>query len=670
MIKAKSKKILIYPCYCIFFPMILCVGVKAAEVIHAAVTSAVQGVDVVIIAGTSGSIMAVHGKLFFRQIGEKDYIGQPMFKSGGDFRGRIPSEHVKNMGVEYYIILYLADGKVITSPEQNPIFMPHVVIIAPAKQEWFEVLYPEQDSVIENMRPQISVAFEPGAIINPGSINIKLDGKDVTSDCEITQDFLLYMPSEELRPGIRVITLTNTDDPEMIGSWQFTIAGAATFWQQLSGSTSVAYQWTHVDSDSPFIIYSPGSSFGLSMQIAGQFAGKSFDAWMDRSAFYQSRANDFGMGVYGSKIRISVGDIFPSISKLTLDGIPARGIEAYINPSNKVTIQLIGAEARFFTDSEDDFMASLLNSNFGGFQAAIKPFGEVWEISALYIHARNYTDLESDTLFSMEKRNDLYSLRTELDLPAEFALYGEWVSSSHLTRYCEDFASEFYRDVGISMGVSKHIKSIALELFYLNVGDEFFSEVNPFVESGRNGFGFSLRYSHRIGLSALGEYGRYERESNINTEARVNVSLSVSKLPSVFVAYYQQRVPYGKYDIRGASLGVSYKLWRMRFSANGSYSTTNLWTDNLDRDSVSSSVGVEYEITNATNFGIDYSRFGSYRSSDISRRQRKMSTEIRRRIGRSHSLIMDLSEIKFVDKNNCENDYLERLFLLKYSYSF
>ena len=661
----------------------LAIDTEAAGVSHIPVTSATQGVDVIITARSPGQDVVANGRLFFRQINEREYVSQPMLRSGDDFEGRILSKHVAGIGIEYYIVLYLSGGTTITSPEQDPMFLPHVIVIVPAEQEWFEVLYPEMNSVIEDRMPQISAAFSSHIAIVQDNVQIKLDGSDITRHCEITQDFFLYVPSKELNPGTHIVTVVDLGSPEMAGSWQFSIAGTPALWRQLSGGASVTWQWAHANSDSPFLIHSQGSNLGLAVQIAGQALGRSFDAWLNKSTLYTSETTDFGLGFYGNRVRITAGDLFPSISKLTLDGMPARGGEADIKPLDRVAVYFIGAEGRLFTDTEDEFTAGLLNSRFGGFRVAAWPVKKKWQISSLYIHASNRVKSGPNMPFSMEKKNDILSLKTELYLPAEFSFYGEWVRSDHLTRYGEEFASELYKDKGISVGLGKRIRSLALELFYLDIGDEFFSEVNPFVENGRNGFGFSGRYSHSVGISMRGEYGRYRRESNLgspsarekketeyDTELRTNVNLSFSKLPSIFAVYYQQRVPYAKYDVRGVSMGVSYRFWRLSFFANGSRSATNLWTDGIKRRSISASATMEYQVVEDTNLRMDYSEFGSYRSGNMLRRQRRISVGARRRIRRNHLLSVDLKAVKFTDKEDTENDYSEKVLIFKYGYSF
>jgi hypothetical protein len=260
-------------------------------------------------------------------------------------------------------------------------------------------------------------------------------------------------------------------------------------------------------------------------------------------------------------------------------------------------------------------------------------------------------------------------LRTDLHLPAGFALNGELAGSDHLTRYGEEFASDSQKDTGFSLSLKKLVKSLILEMFYLNIGDEFTSEVNPFLESGRNGFGFSGRYFHRKGLSVGGEYGRYYRDSETSNEARLNANLSLSKLPSVFASYYQQRVAYAKYDIKGISLGSSYRFWNLGLSVSGSYSDTDLWTDLTDRRSISALGSVEYKITANTELRLGFTRSASCQSEDASRLQEQASIGFRQRVGKHHLFSIDLKSASLTDEENAENDYAEKIMAFRYGYS-
>ena len=665
---------IISPFLCIWIVCLtICVVAKteAASVTHIPAISAFQGIEALITAGLLGQETSVRASLFFRQIGVEEYISLPMVAAhGSEYEGKIPARYVLGAGIEYYIVFYLTNGTTATSPEQDPMFLPHVIVILPAGDGWYEVLYPETGSIIENRRPQISAAFGADAKINPDNVKISLDGRDVTEFCEITPDFFLYAPSEELSHGDHMVTVENLRDPERLSSWQFNIFGTPSLCEGMSGVASVSWQWADADSDSHFPLYSPGSNIAFASQVAGQIFGRNFDAWINRNTFYGSKSTDFGFGLYDSKIRISAGDLFPSISRMTLDGMPVRGGEAEIKPFDRLGLLFVKGEIRLFPETEDEFAAGLLNSKFEGFQLSVWPLRAKWKISAFYVHARNYAASEPDIPFSIEKENNILSLRTALRLPAGFTFNGELAGSDHLARYGEEFASESEKGKGVSVAMSKSVKSLMLEVFYLNIDEEFISEVNPFLESGKNGFGFSGRYSHRKGLSVRGEYGRYYRDSETNNEGRLSLNLSQAKLPSIFASYYQQRVAYAKYEIKGISLGISYEFWRLGLSASGSYSDTDLWTNPMDRQSIFTSGSLKYEITASTELRLDFSHSTSYQSGDTSRVQRQTSFGVRQRIGKDHLFNIDLRLVRLTDKENAENDYWEKALVSRYGYSF
>lgn len=664
----QTKKLLLYLLYNVcFFIAYTCVDAKSAIVLHTPVISAVENIDVVItVSGSLTQDVIVRGTIFFRRIGEQEYLSQPMSGSGKVFEGKIPSRYVTGTALEYYIVLSIVDGTTITLPENNASSLPYVIVIVPAEKGWFEILYPETDSVIEDKRPQISAAFNTDTVNSKKDIQVRLDGRDVTDECEITQDFFSYAPSDDLSAGKHIVTIMNLSKPGMAGSWQFTISGKTALWQNLSGSASATCQVADSDSKSLFLPYNKGSNFGLIAQLGGQIFGKQFDGWINKNTLYGSRTTDFGFGFYGDKVTINAGDIFPSMSELVLDTLPARGADVTIKPFERLNIQILGAESRLFT-GDDEFTANLVNSKFGGFRLAVSPIKK-WEINASYVYAVNHTGSGPDIPFSMDKENNVMSFGTQINLPAQFALRAEWARSDHQTDYGE-FGSESNLGQAVSASVSKQIGTLSLETFYIGVDDNFISEVSPFLEIGRKGLGFSVRYPHRL-LSLQGEYTRYYRKDSVDTEMRANANLSLPKFPSFFLGYYQQRVPYAKYDVRGASLGSLYKFWKLDFSASGSWSNSNIWIDNTERSSFFSSVRVGYKLTSSTNTGAEYIHFRSYKSGNMSSLQRQASVEIQRYIKKSHLIGLALKSIRFTDKEKAENSYSENVMIFKYQYSF
>jgi hypothetical protein len=667
---SNTKQIKTLPLY-LFFVTILFftytgIDAKASNVVHTPVISAVENIDVVITASSSSAQDAViRGTVYFRQINEQNYLSQPISRSGKVFEGKIPAKYVTGIALEYYVALYLVDGTIITSPENNAQSFPHIIVIVPAEKDWFEILYPEKDSIIENKKPQISASFNTDTVNSKEDIQIRLDDRDVTQKCEITQDFFSYIPSDDLTVGKHVITVTNINKLGMAGSWQFTISGKPDLLQNFTGSASATWQLADSDSKSPFLLYRKGSNVGLLAQLGGQILGQEFDGWLNRNTLYGSRTTDFGFGFYSDKVTINAGDIFPSMSELVLDSFPARGAEVFIKPFERLNLQIVGAESRLFTGS-DKFIADLVNSKFGAFRFAVYPIKEKWEINASYVYAKNHTDSTSDTPFSMDKKNNVMSVGTQFKLPAQISLHAEWARSRHITDYGEEFGSDSHLDQALSAGMSKQIGKLSFETSYVNIGNEFLSEANPFLESGRKGMEFLFKYPYKY-LSLQAEYDRYYRKGNIDTEIKANINLSLSNF-LLFTNYYQQRVPYAKYNLRGASLGSSYKFWNLNLSSNSSWSISNFWINNIDRNSIFSSVRIEYDMTSDMELVAEYTHFMNYKSKNVSSIQRQASLEAQKYITKKHLLSIAFKVIKLKEKENTKNGYFEKVLLIKYQY--
>ncbi|HGJ65180.1 TPA: porin [bacterium] len=650
--------------------MAMSINAKSDVVLHTPIVFAVDGIELIINASTSSNInTVVRGIVFFRRINESEYISQPMIRSGDSYEATLPARYVTGKAIEYYITLYISDGSVITSPAQNPASMPYAIIIMPATQGWFEVLYPEANSVIKEKKPEITASFvEP--IYSKNDIQIRLDGKNITQDCEITEYFFSYTPKKDLSSGGHSITLINLSKFNMAGSWQFFIEGKEKDFQDFYGIMSLTWQYADADSESKYLLYNKGSSFGILGQLGGKILNHQFDSWINRNALYGRETIDLGVGVYGDKFTINVGDIFPTMSKLTLDGMPAVGAEITIKPYDRITFQIFGAESRLFDDDKDKFLFDLLNSRFTALKASASPIKDKWSIDISYLYAKNNASADTDLSIDMEKRNNIISIGTKVNLPAQFIFQSEWSRSDNKTDYGEEFGIDTNIDQAFSAGISKKIKAFSFEAFYIDVGDNFISEVNPFIEIGRKGIGISGQYSYHRGLFTRLEYTRYYHDSDFDNQMRANTSIFLSGFPSLNLGYYQQRLPYAKYDVRGANIGSSYKISKFDISVNSSWSNSRFWVDETDRNILSLSGRINYNITKNTSISGNYYQYWGYKSDIISSLQRQFSFEIQQNIARKHSLGIGFKAVIYKDKNNITSNYNEKILFTKYQYSF
>jgi methionine-rich copper-binding protein CopC/prenyltransferase beta subunit len=86
--------------------------------------------------------------------------------------------------------------------------------------------YPLDDEVIDSLKPEISIAFSDAASeINTSSVQVKIDGADVTAEAVITDSQLTYIPATELAAGSHTIVFSVSDSSgnNLTRTWSFTI---------------------------------------------------------------------------------------------------------------------------------------------------------------------------------------------------------------------------------------------------------------------------------------------------------------------------------------------------------------------------------------------------------------------------------------------------------------
>jgi len=72
-------------------------------------------------------------------------------------------------------------------------------------------LFPRQASTVSDLRPEIFAQFRRGAAIDFNTVNLSLNGRDVTRDAEITTEGVRFRPLEDVRRGRNDVRLSFHD---------------------------------------------------------------------------------------------------------------------------------------------------------------------------------------------------------------------------------------------------------------------------------------------------------------------------------------------------------------------------------------------------------------------------------------------------------------------------
>ncbi len=116
-------------------------------------------------------------------------------------------------------------------------------------------LYPFPNMTVKESRPVIALDLENiGVSVIPDTVFIKIDGADVTTESDVTKNYIIYRPDGTLSTGKHVISVAaDRTDGRRFGpvTWSFTIIGAEPAWKprrdSTTGSLSVATDYVSAD---------------------------------------------------------------------------------------------------------------------------------------------------------------------------------------------------------------------------------------------------------------------------------------------------------------------------------------------------------------------------------------------------------------------------------------
>ncbi|MEK6565570.1 MAG: hypothetical protein AABZ41_02570, partial [Bacteroidota bacterium] len=135
-------------------------------------------------------------KLWYRSFGESEFKDAEMLLTGRTASVTLPADIVVPPYIEYYIEVTLQQG-IETYPLENPRATPLQAQVKQAdpKDQELVMLSPEPGETVpaEDFTIAVSLYFASDAVDRTKTL-ITLDGVDVSKDCILTEDVVLYNP--------------------------------------------------------------------------------------------------------------------------------------------------------------------------------------------------------------------------------------------------------------------------------------------------------------------------------------------------------------------------------------------------------------------------------------------------------------------------------------------
>jgi hypothetical protein len=165
-------------------------------------------------------------KIYFREVGQAEYTSDDMPDDPTSYVYTIFKEKLSAKGLEYYLEAKDAAGNITTSPADNS--KPYLVNISDEDTVSPSVinLTPQADSNIgDNLRPLISAEFIDVSGINPLSVKLYLDDKQVSEPVIGSISRIEYLPTSDLTKGPHTAKLEVSDNKNNLTTkiWNFTI---------------------------------------------------------------------------------------------------------------------------------------------------------------------------------------------------------------------------------------------------------------------------------------------------------------------------------------------------------------------------------------------------------------------------------------------------------------
>ncbi len=119
-------------------------------------------------------------------------------------------------------------GKLIAGGVQSPLIQASGLLSVDSQPPRITDLGPARDASVESDRPVIYATFSDGAGtgVNPAATVVRVDGKDVTADAEITSSLFTYKPPSALAGGTHTVSVSVADKAgnPAVSNWSFQVS--------------------------------------------------------------------------------------------------------------------------------------------------------------------------------------------------------------------------------------------------------------------------------------------------------------------------------------------------------------------------------------------------------------------------------------------------------------
>jgi hypothetical protein len=276
--------------------------------------------------------------LRYRGFGESEYRQQEMLLAGNSGTATIGAQYVIPPYIEYYVRVFLSNGRSETYPIQNAESAPLKATVKPLDPKSLEVrvLSPEQGETVANEDLVVAISlFYAKAKVNKQATKLFLNGIDVTAQAVFSDDVILYSPATLSRPLSLGVQFLRIELYDKSGSLYHTVESNFS----LSTSAAIAAEETRlrfgVNGSAEFRNEDVGATKNTflrgQLQAAGTYKSLNFgsNVFITNEEKSNRQPQDRFL-VYGDIdiLKVQLGDAFPKFPTNIVSGKRVRGISA------------------------------------------------------------------------------------------------------------------------------------------------------------------------------------------------------------------------------------------------------------------------------------------------------------------------------------------------------
>ena len=556
MLKA-SNKILI----CLL--LLATAAFSQTQLIHFPVNSATEGQPVqleVKIEGLNAQVIFV--RIYYKAPEEDSYRYVDMQPDINKWIGNIPGRDVEGERLEYFLNAFLSNQQIVTFPVSNPYNQPEEIQIFPAKKSAVPsppvqnldtfvpakeamqsaidspllVLSPEPDEYITEDQVLFAVSLSGGGKeTDAKSVQIFMDGKNVTRACEISTFMATFEPKKvsEGQHWFKVVAKDIDGKPLEPIVVNFTVGSEGQ--KQKIRSDFRGHVFADFRNET---VYEQDNSFNMGggdfsgqygvLQYSGRFLVSSLE-----DPNYQPR-DSYSFNLKTKVLGISGGDTYPRINDLILWGKRVRGLSGYIHLGFINVDAVMGETYRGIEGVGTGIGPSMVISSYGTFSQklmAVRPSiggGKHFQVGISIVKIQDDTSSikygilpKDNVIFGPDLKLAFDRGRTTLTAAGAVSLLTSDISGGALTPEDinditgeevnlpfnpQDFEEYFIiNDSTIPIDPSKltsmaynvklalrYLRNV-LQIGYKSVGAQYTSLANPWIRKDIEGFYFNDR---------------------------------------------------------------------------------------------------------------------------------------------------------------------------------